>query len=593
MGPDSRPHLNSSTCRSALPALAAVIAVLLSGWAAAPAQALHPGDLLLVCNAELPVSCELAEYYARVRSVPAAQICRVRLDSRPEEISAASFQLRLRDPIRTFLKERGLADKVRCLVTFYGLPIRVGPIEGTLQDKQLLADLERQAVDALDALEKAIARMDGLGKTQGRRLAARKPTLQDQASIVRDYSRVRRETQERLQPKATSPEGIRDFQTFVQIMREIEGSASIIEQIQVVGGQPGDESRRKLEAARQEVRAADERIIREVARSVTDPGRSELRELARQYRGWLGLLQVLDGDIQRLRTDETGASVDSELSMLWYDDYPRWRWVLSALAWTHRAAQTQRQLSSPVPTTPMLMVSRLDASRPAVVQRMIDDALAAEKQGLVGKVYLDARGIYKQDQTGQYDASLRDLELLLKRSTPLSVTLDNKAEVFERGACRNTMLYCGWYNLRKYVDSFTFVPGAVAVHIASFEAVSLKAPAEQGWCTNLLDAGAAATIGPVAEPYLHAFPLPREFFGLLLTGRFTLAECYAYTNTLNSWMMMLLGDPLYRPFAARPLLAVEQVFPAEQIPPEFRTAAPGSMPTTRPGATGPSGPPGR
>jgi hypothetical protein len=144
--------------------------------------------------------------------------------------------------------------------------------------------------------------------------------------------------------------------------------------------------------------------------------------------------------------------------------------------------------------------------------------------------------------------------------------------------CREAMLYCGWYSLRQFVDAFGFVRGAVGYHIASFEAISIKAPAERGWVKGLLDHGVAATLGPVAEPYLQSFPKPSRFFGLLLTGRFTLAECFAYTSDFNSWMMLLIGDPLYRPFAAKPRLSLEQVLPLDQIPPEFRADGPATAP---------------
>jgi hypothetical protein len=71
--------------------------------------------------------------------------------------------------------------------------------------------------------------------------------------------------------------------------------------------------------------------------------------------------------------------------------------------------------------------------------------------------------------------------------------------------------------------------------------------------------GCAATLGPVREPYLSAFPSANEFFALLMCGRFTLAECYAYTVPMLSWQMMLLGDPLYRPFAVNPVLDSDDV----------------------------------
>jgi hypothetical protein len=141
------------------------------------------------------------------------------------------------------------------------------------------------------------------------------------------------------------------------------------------------------------------------------------------------------------------------------------------------------------------------------------------------------------------------------------------------------MLYCGWYSLRRYVDAFTFSPGAVGFHLASFEAISLRGRRERGWVKGLLDHGVAVTLGPVAEPYLQSFPPPKEFFGLLLTGRCTLAETYAYTTTFLSWMQMPIGDPLYRPFADHPHLALSDVFSPVQIPAAFQQGVSGEADT--------------
>jgi len=207
---------------------------------------------------------------------------------------------------------------------------------------------------------------------------------------------------------------------------------------------------------------------------------------------------------------------------------------------------------------------------------MIDDAVAAEAAPPAGTVYLDARGLASDSRPGQFgffDGSLRDLASLLGSTNQLAVRLDDKPQLFAAGDCPNTVLYCGWYSLRTYVDAFTFTRGAIAWHIASFEAASLKKPGEAGWCKNTLQRGAAATLGPVAEPYLFSFPRPQDFFGLLLTGRFTLAECFAYTSPCASWMQMLLGDPLYRPFASRPYLKLEQIFAPQEIPEAFRPGA--------------------
>ena len=94
---------------------------------------------------------------------------------------------------------------------------------------------------------------------------------------------------------------------------------------------------------------------------------------------------------------------------------------------------------------------------------------------------------------------------------------------------------------------------------ASSEAVSLRQPQAKYWCKNLLENGAAATLGPVAEPYTIGFPKPAEFFGLLATGEYTLVECYSRTMLFCSWMTVLVGDPLYTPFKNNPQMKVEDL----------------------------------
>jgi hypothetical protein len=72
----------------------------------------------------------------------------------------------------------------------------------------------------------------------------------------------------------------------------------------------------------------------------------------------------------------------------------------------------------------------------------------------------------------------------------------------------------------------------------------------------------AATLGPVAEPYTIGFPKPSEFLGFLATGEYTLVESYARSMILCSWMTVLVGDPLYKPFAKNPQLKVADVLPS-------------------------------
>ena len=132
----------------------------------------------------------------------------------------------------------------------------------------------------------------------------------------------------------------------------------------------------------------------------------------------------------------------------------------------------------------------------------------------------------------------------------METVLDEKESLFQPGECDDAALYCGWYSLGKYIDAFKWVPGSVGFHIASQECRTLKQPGSTVWCKMMLEKGIAATVGPVGEPYVQAFPVPEVFFGMLLEGKATLAECFAASSPFLSWRMVLIGDPLYTPFRA-------------------------------------------
>jgi len=196
-----------------------------------------------------------------------------------------------------------------------------------------------------------------------------------------------------------------------------------------------------------------------------------------------------------------------------------------------------------------LMVSRLDGPNERIAKGLIDKAIAAEKTTLKGTAYIDSRGIAKNKKLyshGYFDQSLRDLAVLTKFRTNMAVKQERTEELFPVGSCPRTAIYCGWYSLKKYIDAFDFVDGAIGYHIASLEAVDLRDPNSSQWCPAMLKDGVTATLGAVAEPYLLSFPEPREFFLELFNGR-CLVEAYYYTKPFNSWQLVLIGDPLYRP----------------------------------------------
>jgi uncharacterized protein (TIGR03790 family) len=259
-------------------------------------------------------------------------------------------------------------------------------------------------------------------------------------------------------------------------------------------------------------------------------------------------LSTIEKRISNLTKHDQRASFDSELALVLRDDYPLSGWVPNPFFVGYRNENLSREN--------ILLVSRLDGPTDQIVKRIIDDSIEIEKTGLEGSAYFDAR--WKRPAENQnkkpkidygfYDRSIHLAAERVAKSGRLPVVVNDKSELFKAGECPDAALYCGWYSLAKYVPAFTWQKGAVGFHIASSECSTLKSKNSRVWCKRMLEEGVAATIGPTSEPYVQAFPIPEIFFGLLVDGRLSLAECYALSKPFWSWQMVLVGDPLYRPF---------------------------------------------
>ena len=260
-------------------------------------------------------------------------------------------------------------------------------------------------------------------------------------------------------------------------------------------------------------------------------------------------IEPLERQVTAIATADSSASFDSEIALVREAAYPLTGWIPNPYYLGYRGKPIKNMPSK------AFLVARLDGPSKQIVTRIIDDSLAAEAGGLRGTAYFDARwpDPGKKQLTGYafYDQSLHLAAKHIKEHSVMPVVVDDRERLFQPGEAPNAALYCGWYSLAKYVDAFIWVPGAVGYHIASEECETLRKPGSRVWCKVMLEKGIAATIGPVSEPYVQAFPIPEVFFTFLISGRLTLAECYALSNPFLSWKMVLIGDPLYRPFKYR------------------------------------------
>ncbi len=546
-----------------------VLLVCLSVSAGEQAQAAWPeplnltgNNLLLVANRQVPQSVQLAHHYASVRSVPARQIILLDLPFR-EGVSRAKYENLIARPIRQFIQQQKLEDKIRCVVLFYGLPLRVATAKASAERRKSAGQLEAQYRKRITQLEELLASLLTLEgqvtvSPQSRPAATLPADRRKLVKIIDRLNSIYRRVSNRIDAIKDPLEKRIKIGQVVGLKLKIAGPSALM----TSNYTPPDQAIAQ-NYLQELVKIAQVRNqIRKLRSSpIETRDLDQIYNLIERVGGHLGVLKALTEDIDNLLQSNSLAAVDSELSMLFVKQYPladRYHNTFNPRFANNNNINSHGRV---------LLVCRLDGPSKALVARMIDDSYRVQQTGLAGRIYLDARGLKKKDGYFVYDQNLRDTARLLNRHVPaLPLILDNKPALFPPGSCRDTALYCGWYSLGKFVDAFEFVRGAVGYHIASVEAKTLHNPTSQVWCKRLLDRGIVATLGPVAEPYLDAFPLPSEFFGLLLTGRYTLVECYYLTKRYNSWRMILIGDPLYKPFESGPLLQVQQVPMTSYLP---------------------------
>ena len=243
------------------------------------------------------------------------------------------------------------------------------------------------------------------------------------------------------------------------------------------------------------------------------------------------------------------ASVDSELASIGLPDFT------PSGAITNPYCGRFTQILDEPGFPGLLLPARLDAPTPAMVRRMIDDSLQAEKEGLWGWAYVDARGIKSGSSNSSYiegDIWLRRLVYDLRRQGMPTIFDDNPETFSGDFPITDAAIYYGWYvgdiDGPFVKEDFQFKPGAIAVHLHSYSASSLRSTTRY-WCAPLIVHGAAATLGNVYEPFLTFTANFSIFQDRLMTG-LTLAESAWMSQRVVSWAGVVIGDPLYRPYSA-------------------------------------------
>ncbi len=147
--------------------------------------ALEPDEILIIANSDIPASTQIAQYYRARRSIPSANILALPLGtSLDDTISRADYKKTIAEPIIAKLYSPELIGKIKCLLTTYGVPIKVGKGEPLKGREKILKSLQKQIQELKTANNKTGQAAPAQSTTQKEKNDRRLAGLQSQVDRI-------------------------------------------------------------------------------------------------------------------------------------------------------------------------------------------------------------------------------------------------------------------------------------------------------------------------------------------------------------------------------------------------------------------------
>ncbi len=353
------------------------------------AAIVSPSQVAVLANDQSPESLELATYYMKRRGIPLAN--RIILDlPTTDSISREVYEQDLLKPVREALEQKGLTKTIKVLVTLYGMPLRVQAPKQTTQEEGWIADARGWVESAMSLLREEEQKVL---KQQANLISASQPSRDSMiplaetekkmtTSQIRQWRKQLTEVLHDIRQGIERHQGVEDKNTqrgsFEKIIRRVFGKVGVkVDSKQMsgslIGGQP------------------EESVVQQMLASLMhDPSpkkRTRAYAVVQDAYGLWGILAFAQWEIERYQHLDGSASLDSELSFLWWEPgtYP----FAGRLPNPFYIGYVGKLDDWPLP---LLMVSRIDAPTVTHAKGMIHQSMETESRGLRGNVYVDARG---------------------------------------------------------------------------------------------------------------------------------------------------------------------------------------------------------
>ncbi|QEG22429.1 TIGR03790 family protein [Mariniblastus fucicola] len=475
---------------------------LVMGWAIAftnsTGDAAERNDTFVVAALDNEDSQRVAAEFCQAFEIPQTNILSLNFPA-GDQLSRTAWEDELRPQVVAWLNENDSESKIANVITVYGTPLAVAAWEDERETKPW-RDFYAKALDArLGQINQSIEK---LAEIAGQPVAAEptaEATLADMRKQFDDSVAAAQQSISSLKfdqlktAKATLQSQVRIVAGLYPFLGSLKNESESGSTEAARANEQFHYLRGRTEALAQAAELMD-RVPASFEREAT------ILQLLERNGGLLSAIGWLKRQQKMVEENDSAASLDSELALVLWPKYRRLGTTPNLL---HPAFETS-PLRSVYRT---LSVTRIDGPTPESALALIERATEATKiESLSGKVYVDLRGATGNDATAnRKERWLQSVASQFKSVENIDAVVESTAELFPVDGCPDTMLYCGWYSLEKYIDSFTFKPGAIAYHLTPGDALGIHDSDNQGWCRNLIEKGATVVVGSVGRPEIVGF----------------------------------------------------------------------------------------
>ncbi len=505
------------------------LACLLVGLPRRAEAGLSAAETVVVVNGDSFQSKTIANHYVYLRDIPPGNVIVLRDVPSSEEIDADTFRKRILNPLLSELDGRGLSSYVQCIAYSADFPTAI----------DISKDL--QNVENLSRIFTKKASITGLTYLY---LMSRQA---NPVYIMRDINFYARHDIERY---FTNPGGNATRSQWQAVERAIGAGEhrQAAEGIEVLfDDQPYQHPLAYLAAA-QYAQAGDASAALDWLGRAVESGWMAGGYLKRDAR-----FDALRGDsefqVLRLLLDE---GIDHRQWPEGFDARTGWTTngvPVRALDPSARAKYVQKYGMRYLLCT-VLAVTRGNGLKLHEAVQMLERAASADFS------YPDGKFLFCQTSDVRTKTRAQHFPLAVEWLKRMGYDAEIVRAPLPRNEPRVAGVQLGTAHFDWVASGSRLVPGALADNLTSHGGV-MRPGAGQTTLTELLRGGAAGSSGTVVEPYAIEAKFPTPFLYVYYAQGASLAEAF-YLSVSGPYQLLIVGDPLCRPFSHAPQLTLER-----------------------------------